>query len=566
MTLIGFFSPLSRTDVLRNLGEMLLISLMLLGPLAFGAVEPWAVAMVQGLILLLGGVAVLQCILSGEVPPMSVAALAGCVAFIGLLQATNVHAAAGVRNGFIFTTSFFYSTKLCFMWACYAILGASASWLLSRPAARIRFAWAIFVCGAIIAFVGIVQSAQGNTYFYGIRPIRTGIPFGPYTNYNHAAAFMSAALCIGLGIFLLPLVSERRPLGDHIARQVLNLAMLALIFFGILKTGSRAGLVSMFVGIGILAGGFALLGRWKIGTNYKWLLMVLAVAVISGLVFNPGGYRFTLAAIAHGIEFRGGIYMSCLSALLDFPIFGIGLGAVPAALHPYQIVWVGRLLETGHSDLLDILLQVGIVGGSLVACILLKLISNAIAMVKAEDSRGAVLRLSSLAACAVFFAHGTVESNLQIPANAALIFALLSWASTSIAPEPGRGLPDARGLRSSAFVVVSIGMFALLSVPSRAALGAWVFHHALARSGQESVDLLLLAVRLDSRPEYQYALARGYVREAEKDSLHRAPLQRALVVSSSALAAFPFHREYRALHAQILSILGRSRDAAAFPI
>lgn len=553
--------------ILPIIGEVLLSAVIVFGPLAFGSVEPWATAMLQGLVLLLGVVVAVHCLRSGEAPSMSVAALATIVALIGLLQAANVRQASGVRAGVVFSTSGFHSMRLAFMWACYAVLGASASVLLSRPAVRARFAWVVFLTGATIAFVGVVQMAQGNALYYGIRPIRNGNPFGPYTNYNHAASFMAAALCMGAGLFFAPLVADkRRPLGDQVPIQALTLAILALVFFGILETGSRAGLSAMVAGIGSFVGGWALLGRWRVRPVHKWLALLLTGAVTIGLFFNPGGHRFALSAMAQGATFRGAIYKSCLSAILDFPAFGIGLGAVPAAMHPYQTVWVGRLLESAHSDILDLLLQVGAAGAAAILFLMVKLAPKCLVECKMENSGAAMLRLGSLAACTVFLAHGLLESNLRIPSNAALIFALLAFASTPAAPGRSEMPLETPGFRYYSFGASAVVLTALLAVPFRAAQAAWVFQHALERSGDDTMELLQYAVSLDARPEYEYALALEYSNAADRASSNRTLLRRALRSSSSALESFPYHEPYRGLHALILSKLGRNRDAAAFPI
>jgi len=566
MTSTGSLLVRSQGGQLFVISEITLAALILFGPLAFGAVEPWAQAFLQILILMLGMTVVVQSARSGGMPSLDVAAIAIVVAIIGFLQTVNVHGVTSIRNGYIFSASGHYTTRLAFLWICFGVLGASASSVLSHLAARMRFAWMVFFVGAIIAFVGIVQIGQGNTSFYGLRPIKNGIPFGPYTNYNHAASLMAAAQCMGLSLFMASLVPGRRmSLGDQLARQALMLGMIALIFFGLLKTGSRGGLAGLLSGIVTLIGGWLLLARWRIHTVHRWLAIVLASAAVVGLWFNPGAHRFALSAITHGVTFRGSIYKSCLAAVLDFPAFGVGLGAVPAALHPYQNVWLGRLLESGHSDILDLVLQVGIVGTGIILFFLIRLGAKSVTACRTDDSGTAILRLGSLSACVVFLVHGIVESNLHIPANAALIFALLSFATASIGTsscEEG----SVGSLRSYAHFAAAVILAAMLAVPYRAARGAWAFYCAMNRPGSESEELLQRAVRFDARPEYEYALAMHYLIAAERTSLDRTLLRRALSASTRASEAFPYHQSYRAIHAAILSKLGRGGDAAAFPI
>lgn len=566
MTSSGQSSAGLPAEIGLTVGEILLSIVIIFGPLAFGSVEPWASAVLQGLILLLGAVVSLHCARAGVVPPMGVAALAGVVALIGFLQTMNVHDASGVNGGWISSTSGFCSSRLAFMWTCFAVLGASASAVLSRPAARVRFAWTVFLVGAIISFIGIVQHAQGNTFYYGLRPVRNGIPFGPYTNYNHAASLMSAALCMGMGLIFAPLTETRGRLTDRVPVQALIFAIMGLIFFGILKTGSRAGLAALGVGAGAFVCGLWLLGRWRLSPGTQWLAVLLAGTAAVGVFFNPGGHRFALSAIAHGAAFRAEIYRNALSALSDFPVFGIGLGAIPAAMHPYQTVWVGRLLESAHSDILDGFLQIGMAGTIAILGFALSLAAKTLVQCRMDRTSAAVLRLSSFAACGVFLAHGFLESNLRIPANAALIVAVLAFASTTSASTATAVSSGSAPLRSYGFALTSVVIAAMVFVPFRAAHAASVFRRAIERPSDDSLVMLREAIRLDARPEYQFALAVELANSADRAASDRVLLRQALSASAAALKSFPYHQPYRGLHASILTKLGRGRDASEFPI
>ena len=102
------------------------------------------------------------------------------------------------------------------LWSAYAaLLWCVPQVLTGRPALRC-LAWTIFIVGAVVAIVGI-------SAYYGLRPVRHGDPFGPYTNYNHAASIMVMSLFAGLGLFFARLGSLFRE-GSMSKRLSLTLA------------------------------------------------------------------------------------------------------------------------------------------------------------------------------------------------------------------------------------------------------------------------------------------------------------------------------------------------------
>ncbi len=107
-----------------------------------------------------------------------------------------------------------------------------------------------------------------------------------------------------------------------------------------------------------------------------------------------------------------------------FPVFGVGLNAFSSA-YPllYQTVWRTDWIGEAHSDYLQVLFDLGLVGVVLVGALLVLVFRSA--------WRGAArggLELGVFGALLALAVHNLVDFNWQIPANAATWVALAALA------------------------------------------------------------------------------------------------------------------------------------------
>ncbi|MDE2509724.1 MAG: hypothetical protein KGL74_01260, partial [Elusimicrobia bacterium] len=236
------------------LPEALLLSAVVFGPLAFGAVEVWSRALLQmDLFLLLGA-----CALRGAPLPNSPVYKTLLPAFLVVWAAAAVqwwapHSSIGPASLLPFTASARATGRDLLLWTAYASLLWSAPQVLASRAALRRFVWTLFLLGAFIAVVGIIQRGQGNTAFYGLRPVRQGFPFGPYPNRDHAASMMVMAALAGLGLLLSrwPEFKARggERLADFVASQAAAFFLLGIVLFGIISSLSRGAFNSLFAAL-----------------------------------------------------------------------------------------------------------------------------------------------------------------------------------------------------------------------------------------------------------------------------------------------------------------------------
>ena len=109
-----------------------------------------------------------------------------------------------------------------------------------------------------------------------------------------------------------------------------------------------------------------------------------------------------------------------------------GFNAFEAAYWPYQTIDRSELWNAAHNEYLQVLLDTGLVGLTLVGLLLLRLLQVARTCVGRRGLTAGIF--VALAASAV---HASVDFVWQIPANAAA-FAVLCGLAAGSRPEPDR--------------------------------------------------------------------------------------------------------------------------------
>lgn len=437
---------MSASSVPPFVSEGVLLFAVFFGPLAFGATEPWSLAILESAIFLM----LFLVALSGS-PDLrqplyrtALPAILGII-LIALFQAMLPSEGSAPAPLLPFTASASGTRRALLLWCSYAALIWCAPQILSDRAALRRFAWALLILGAVVAFVGILQRGQGNSAYYGLRVIRHGNPFGPYTNYNHAASLLSMAALMGGGIFLsrLPEFAKGTGVGrtsDLAAAQAVTLFLIALVVAGVVMTESRGGRHSLFIAacIGALGG-----VRWRDGRRTLWISIAILLLASLGYAVsvwaNPHLVGWGFKKPVTSMLYRFSMYRSGARMFMDFPVFGVGLGALKDVFPFYQEKIVVGVVEHVHSDWLELLVETGLVGfGILFAGVGAYAFRILDAWRAERPARSRWLMGGGIAAAAAFLLHNTIEFSFQIPANAITFLAILAWTG-SAASEPNGG-------------------------------------------------------------------------------------------------------------------------------
>ena len=299
----------------------ILLGMLMVVPLLFGAVQPWAwgsITLVATALLLVWAVGRVQrgsvrVLWSPLLLPIAAALILAAVQTFGGLSHDHV----ATREAFIKLLTY----GLIFFVAQQLYVSASAkAWRNSGIAiSAYMFAMAAF---------GMAQYFASPGLLYGYLPESNSV-FGPYVNHGNYAGLMEMLIPIAL-TFAISLRWK------HPAKPfVLFLAFIAVV--SVFLSGSRAGLVSLAVE-------FLLVAAVLISTrsNQKHLVLVgMAAACLAVGVFywlDPGETWGRWQQMASRPELALGnrqtIAFDTLRMTRDHLAHGVGLGGLPNRLHP----------------------------------------------------------------------------------------------------------------------------------------------------------------------------------------------------------------------------------------
>ncbi len=320
----------------------------------------------------------------------------------------------------------------------YLVFFAAAMTFVDTVSRRRKMAVTFIVFGSLIAFFGILQFLTKPDGIYGIRPTPMAIPFGPFVNQHHFAAFMVMMVGLAMGLLLGPSTKrDRKPF--LIIAAVLMVAAIAF-------TGSRGGVISLG---GVVI--FAIVGTNKFnrtsatsGNGSRTRKRVLIAAgltaglfAVVGMVFYLGGGGSLLRGVGVQESYsditsgRLHYWAVALKVVLANPVLGSGLDSFGVAYTQYDTLSGLFRVEQAHNDYLQILSDAGIVGLVCVLAFVVLLFRNGlrcIAGISEPFTRS--LSIGALAGCLGIAIHSFVDFPLRTPSNALFFLVLAALATT----------------------------------------------------------------------------------------------------------------------------------------
>jgi O-antigen ligase len=417
-------APLTKVSQPRLTNNMVLLggcAVLLLGPLAFGAVEPGAIfGLESGAMLLLVAWAARQWInrelnVSNNVlyRPMAVFFV---LIFVQWLVGTTVYR---------YVT---YSQLL--RYAAYGMLAFVVTQTLRRSSQFEMVAILFTAFGGVVAMFAVLQGMAPNGKLYWIFPLEQGgAIYGPYVNHNHYAGLMEM-----LTPFPLVLAATRFTDGN---RKLAIAGIAALMAGSIFLSGSRGGMVAFVAQVIVLS---VLLVHKREG-NWKQPMMLggfLAVVII--FLVWIGGNELTQRLMTIHSEAReeisGGVRLSidrdCLHMLVKRPFLGWGLGTFPVVYPQFRSFYTTFFVNQAHNDYLQLIVETGLVGFSIAVWFMVLVFRGASTKLNnwTETMSGA-MTVTALLGIVGILVHSFVDFNLQIPANAAFFYVLCAMAAAS---------------------------------------------------------------------------------------------------------------------------------------
>ena len=387
--------------------ESLLVFLLIFTPLAYGAVHPWSIAIFEVAAALMGLFWVLK-MLSRSKPE-----------FIG----SPLLALFLILIGYA-AFQYFFSRSI-YPWSTKTELLKLISYLLIFLVTlnTIRTKVQLKRVMAAIITVGFFMSI-----FYLMRYFGAPAPRG-FVNSDHFSAYLGMIIPLSLGLIICVIAS---PEGAK-QSQTRPLLFFTIIVMGgaLFFTMSRGGMLSFIAALLFIA---LLASTRRSMKNKGWLILAIAVfivLIIAWLGATPVVERILSFKAEIASRYYGGrlpIWQGTIGIIKDNPIFGTGLGTFNYIFPKYQPVGIiAKHYTYAHSDFLELLSEIGIVGFSLfVICGLWTAVYLFCRYSQRHDPWVTGMSICVFGSLSSIFIHSFTDFNLHIPANAVLLSIILA--------------------------------------------------------------------------------------------------------------------------------------------
>jgi O-antigen ligase len=417
------------TQISARISNILLygtFGLLLFGPLAFGAVEPWSIFVMEAgataLLLLWIGKQILEGEVKIRMNPLFLPM--GVFGALILLQLV-LHRSAYPHD----------SASGVLLYCSYAMLCFLSSQTLLRESQARKLAVVFCIFGALVAAFALLQGISSNGRLYWIRqPRMGGWIYGPYVNHNHYAGLMELLVPIPLVLALTKLTESRERMAAAAAAAV----MAGTIFL----SGSRGGMLAIMVELVFFA---IVLVKQKRNLQTAVVLGVFLLVVVGLLTWLGGGElasRMASIGTAHkdlSEHMRFQINRDGMKMFLSRPIFGWGLGTFPVVYPEFRSFYTNFFVNEAHDDYLQLLVEMGVLGFATMLWFIFVAYRTALKKIGNWTSEvSGALTLACTLGFTGILVHSAVDFNLQIPANAALFYVFCTLAATQPMVKPQR--------------------------------------------------------------------------------------------------------------------------------
>ncbi len=327
------------------------------------------------------------------------------------------------------------------MW--YMALLVAFLLLRARVAERERFVayrWALFAVFAALALFALVQFHFWNGRIYWVRLLLVQVhPFGPYFNPTNFAGVMELAVPWLAGFVWGRLRARRR---SALYEAGFGIAAASLVFCFVASVASASKLAIVLIGAALFALGLLVARGWRA----RAVVTAVALSGFAGVALlamdtrlaERFGMFFGRSGDLQLLEGRLVAWQASIAMLRDFPVTGVGFGALRELFQSYLPPGAIDRWSHLHNDYLEVLVEGGIIAGVLIVWLACGYVSRVVRSLRPSDtvspSRiGLALGILSLAI------HAFFDFNHQIPANGLLWVACCAMAFSSASGARSRG-------------------------------------------------------------------------------------------------------------------------------
>jgi putative inorganic carbon (HCO3(-)) transporter len=445
-----------------------LLILLILAPLPFGSILPWAQSFLTfSVFALLAAWAVCPGISPAARSQMTDRGLGTLLALWGLAVGFAFFQVLPLAPGVLAAMS--PALRDLYGWAL-PDYGQGGIWrsLSTTPGATIESGLLIGACGTAFFLVArygwsrerisalavtVVLVGAGEAVF-GLIQVGGSLSSpasGTFVNRNHFAALLAMALCVGVGLLLSRWRAGAVAPVSHLdfdrwfRTTPLILACLTILA-GIIFSFSRMGLTAPILML-VLFGGVWLSGPVSnrirlVGIGVGLVLLLLMTGAWPALEVVADRFR-TLEETSRVAAWEGtyALYQSS-------PAFGIGLGGLLDNLPRFLIVPISEPLDHSHNELLEVLAEGGVIYAALIGSGLIVYFARVVpACFQQDDPVARGLGAGCLAAIAAVLLHSLVDFPLRMPANSLYLSVIMGmgWAII-LTPSPSK---DSIALKAS---------------------------------------------------------------------------------------------------------------------
>ena len=410
----------------------LILGMLVFAPLAFGAVEPWAFLILQGLAMAVFVLWGARLWLKAAKRPK--------ILWPPLAWAVAAFAAYAVLR--YFTADIEYVARLeVIQVLMFAVLFFVVVNNLRGQAETELVAWTLIALATVISLYAGGQFLAHSDRVWNVFTDNRTRASGTYISPNHFAGFLELILPLGLAFLLVGKLKV-------IPRILLGFAV-ATMLAGLAVTFSRAGWVAAAAGIFLVLG--VLLGHKN---HRRRAAGLLAVLVVGGVIFTTQylaktqtyAQRVKQSGAAAGTNYDWDTRMQMWGAAkrmwLDHFWFGTGPAHFDYRFREYRPEALQARPDRCHNDYLNLLADWGAVGGVLVftgmGIFIWGLLKTWPHVRREENDFGTgqsnrfAFFLGATGGLAALALHSLMDFNLHIPANALIAVTLLALLTSNV--------------------------------------------------------------------------------------------------------------------------------------
>jgi len=408
----------------------LILGMLVFAPLAFGAVEPWAYLIVEGMA---AGVFILWAAKLGLSPktkilwpPLAWVVVTFTVYAVARYFTADIEYVARLEVLQVLFLAFIFFVVVNNLrgqeeteWVSYTLIGVAT----------------------LIACLAVGQLLSHSDHVWNVYTGNEARAGGTYVSPNHLAGLLEMILPLALAFLLVGKVKV-------IPRILLGYAVMAM-GMGLLVTFSRAGWVSAAVGVVLVLG--TLLGH----RNHRLRAMILLALLLAGGGAFVSHYLSKTAGFTHHVQVKDGdkpsnydwtsrlkMWDAAERMWLDHPWWGVGPAHYDYRFREYRPADLQGRPDRCHNDYLNLLTDWGVVGGIIVlagAGIFIVGLFKTWPHVRREEndfgsgqSNRFAFFLGATGGLAALAVHSTMDFNLHIPANALIGVTLLGLLASNL--------------------------------------------------------------------------------------------------------------------------------------